>query len=138
MYCANRARQPTTVVGRDDLGALGTADEKDHQHRRRRRAPTHATGRMRSSDGGSSRNDTASASMHDVADQLEHPLERQRRENLRALHVRRARDEHDARRFAAVGDEHVVQARAGERRLERHPEGLGADGPQEDPPANAP
>ena len=46
---------------------------------------------------------------HDVADQLEHALERQRRQNLRALHVRGSRDEHDARRFAAVGDENVVQ-----------------------------
>ena len=73
---------------------------------------------------------------HDVADQLEHALERERRENLGALHVRGARDEHDARRFAAVGDENVVQAGAGERRLEREPERRRADRPEEDPPAN--
>ena len=88
--------------------------------------------------GGSSRNDTDSASMHDVADQLEHALERERREDLGALHVRRARDEHHARRFAAVGDENVVQPGAGERRLERQPERRRADRAEEDPPAHAP
>ena len=63
---------------------------------------------------------------HDVADELEHALERQRREHLGALHVRGARDEHHTRRLAAVGDENVVQPRAGEGRFDRQPERLGA------------
>jgi hypothetical protein len=50
--------------------------------------------------------------------------------------VRGASDEHNARRLAAVGDQDVVQPRAGERRLDRQPEGIGANWPQEDPPAN--
>ena len=74
---------------------------------------------------------------HDVADQLEHPLERERREDLGALHVRGARHENDARRFAAVGDENVVEPRAGERRPQRQPEGRHAGRPQENPPAHS-
>ena len=42
-------------------------------------------------------------------------------------YVRGARDEHDARRLAAIGDENVVQPGAGERRLERQPQRRRAD-----------
>src|SRR5687767_2919786 len=56
---------------------------------------------------------------HDVANQLEEPLEGNRGEDGGAGQMRGACDEDDARRLATVGDEHVVEAEPRERRSKR-------------------
>ena len=138
MYVADARPPANDVAGASTTSALlGPAHEKEHQHDDAGERGPRDRRAYASSDVRQLEKRHRQREHHDVADELEHALERQRREDLGALHVRRARDEHDARRLAAVRDENVVQARAGERRLDRHPERRRADRPKKNPPANA-
>jgi hypothetical protein len=129
-------RTPTRTLGHAHRSPFRAADQIDHEpNDRDQRDPgnrSRARERMRQLE-----ERHRERQQDDVPNELEETLQCQRRENLRALHVRGPRNEDHPRRLATVRDEDVVEASAGNRRLESHPERRRANRTQEDPPPKA-